>query len=228
MGSKSRWQTLLREREAKQVQVWEKVENFFRGYQEKWSPVSWKIFVFREGRYLLVRFALLYSFFALVSNQVNLWNIAFVAFGLYFLFDIVIVNTSISFITMEPINNLRSFLFTFFAFTHIIVVFAIFYKFYQEEFVLRMCDSQVLYFSAVTITTLGYGDFVPDKSATIAQMLVILEVLTGLFFITGVFARIINFKTNKPNKNQGKEQIPDKSNSAKESVQGIPNKSGSH
>ena len=52
----------------------------------------------------------------------------------------------------------------------------------------------ILYFSAVTITTLGYGDFVPTKSGTIAQILVVFELLTGLYFLTGVLARITSFR----------------------------------
>ena len=195
--SKSIWQPLFRKRKTRQSRIWKKVENFFSCYERKCSLSSCKIFVFREGWFLLGRFVLLYISFTLISNQVSFWNIIFVGVGLYFLFDILMVNTSVSFVTMKPISNLRSFLFTFFAFTQIIIVFAIFYKFYQEEFVSRMCDSQVLYFSAVTMTTLGYGDFVPNRSGTIAQTLVILEVLTGLFFVTGVFARIINFSAKQ-------------------------------
>jgi len=193
------------ERVARQKLFWKKVENFFRHYEQDCSFSSRKLFVYREGWFLLVRFIFLYASFAIVGNQVNFCNLAFVLIGVYFLFDIVMVNTSISFVTKDPINKLRSFLFSFFTFTHIIVAFGIFYKFVQEQFVLRMCDSQVLYFSTVTITTLGYGDFVPEKSGTIAQMLVILEVLTGLFFITGVFARIISLEVNEPNETQIKE-----------------------
>jgi voltage-gated potassium channel len=192
VGSKSKWRPILRDRELKQARVWEKVESFFRYYEMNCSLTSCKLFVFREGCFLLIRFILLYASFTLVDNQLNFFNAILVLIGLYFLFDVVMVNTSISFVTMGPINNLRSFLFTFFTFTHIIVAFGIFYKFVQEQFASIMCDSQVLYFSTVTITTLGYGDFVPSKSGTIAQTFVILEVLTGLFFITGVFARIIS------------------------------------
>jgi hypothetical protein len=62
-----------------------------------------------------------------------------------------------------------------------------------------MCNFQVLYFRTVTITTLGYGDFVPNKSGTMAQMLVVLELLTGLYFLTGVLAKIINSKSGTSN-----------------------------
>lgn len=115
------------------------------------------------------------------------------------LIDLLIVNTSVSFVTKDPINSLRSFLFTFFAFTHVIIAYGIFYKFNGDQFNFILCNTQALYFSAVTITTLGYGDVLPKLSSAVAQMLVILELLTGLFFITGVLARIITFDKNKQN-----------------------------
>jgi hypothetical protein len=194
LGRKLLSHKLYPERKKKQENFWKYIEDFFRRYEQEWNPVSrWKIFVFREGWYLLIRFILLCLVFVAVSNEINVYNIIFVVIGLLFLFDILAFNTSNSFITMTPINSLRSFFLTFFAFTHLIIAYGIFYKFFKEQFAIDMCNTQLLYFSAVTITTLGDGTFLPDQSGTMVQMLVILELLTGLFFISGVIARIINF-----------------------------------
>jgi hypothetical protein len=103
-------------------------------------------------------------------------------------------NTSIAFVTRNPINNLRSFIFTFFTFIHVVVIYGIFYKFLQHQLSENMSNLQVLYFGIVTITTLGYGDFVPEKWGTMAQIIVTLELLTGLFFIVGIFVRIAGSK----------------------------------
>ena len=207
MGSKLRSQKLYPDREKNQKRFWKYIEDLFRRYEQEWNPVSrWKIFIFREGWYLLIRFILLCLVFVVVSNEINVYNIFFVVIGLLFLFDILIFNTSNSFITMTPINSLRSFFLTFFAFTHLIIAYGIFYKFFKEQFAIDMCNTQLLYFSAVTITTLGDGMFLPDQSGTTVQMLVILELLTGLFFISGVIARIINFTSagsaSKENKSE--------------------------
>ena len=68
-----------------------------------------------------------------------------------------------------------------------------------------MCNSQLVYFSTVTITTLGYGEFVPNKSGTVAQILVVFELLTGIFFLTGVLARIISFGRDKSSEDEDPE-----------------------
>lgn len=192
MGSKSRWAHLYPDRKEKQVQRWERIATFFRRYEQEWSLTARKFFVYREGWYLLVRVVILGTLFMMITTDVNIKNILILILAAYFLLDLLIVNTSIAFVTMAPISSLRSFLLTFFAFTHIIVAFGIFYKFYGDQFNAIMCDSQILYFSTITITTLGYGDFVPSRSGTMVQILVIKEVLTGLFFVAGVLARVIN------------------------------------
>lgn len=192
MGSKSRWAHLFPERKERQDHLWETIGSLFRRYEQEWSPAATKLFVNREGWYLLLRVAALGALFMMITTEVNIKNILILFLTIYLLLDLLIVNTSIAFVTMQPISSLRSFLLTLFAFTHIIVVFSIFYKFYGDQFNTTMCDSHILYFSTITITTLGYGDFVPKKSGTMVQLLVIKEVLTGLFFVTGVLARVIN------------------------------------
>ncbi len=205
MGSKSRWEHLFPGRKEKQVQLWKTIGELLRRYGQEWSPAASKLFVYREGWYLLFRFVLLCVLFVLISSELNTWNIIILMATVYMLLDLLIANTSFSFVTMKPINSLRSFLLTLFAFTHVIIAYGIFFKFYGEQFNSNMCGFQVLYFSTVTITTLGYGDFVPIKSGTMAQILVVLELLTGLFFLTGVLARIINFKQVIPNEKKTSE-----------------------
>jgi hypothetical protein len=199
LGSKSRWAHLFPERKKKQEQLWQGIGKLLRRYEQEGNPASWKIFVNREGWYLWIRFALLCALFYLMSSEFNVWNIFILLIAAFSLVDILAANTSASFVTMQPIDNLRSFILTFFAFTHIIVAFAIFYKYNQEQFAFKMCTTQLLYFSAVTITTLGDGTFLPNRTGTAVQVLIIVELLIGLFFITGVFARIINLdiKTKK-------------------------------
>jgi hypothetical protein len=47
----------------------------------------------------------------------------------------------------------------------------------------------VLYFSFITLTTIGYGDFAP--TSTLGQKIAILEGLTGQFYIAAVMATIV-------------------------------------
>jgi voltage-gated potassium channel Kch len=48
---------------------------------------------------------------------------------------------------------------------------------------------QVTYFSFVTLATLGYGDISP--ASPIAQVIVILEAVTGVFYLAVVVASLI-------------------------------------
>ena len=51
------------------------------------------------------------------------------------------------------------------------------------------------YFSFVTLTTLGYGDISP--ATPIAEVLVILEAVTGMFYFAIVVASLIGAAKNK-------------------------------
>lgn len=169
---------------------WKILEKCLSTYETKYSPATWKYLRNSRSLYLLIRFFLLCICLIFASNRTTWWNIPCGIISIAFLLDILIANTSIAYVTRNPMNDLRSFTLTFFAFIHIIIIYGIFYKFVQNQFNEDMCNWQVIYFSIVTITTLGYGDFVPEKWGTIAQIIVSLELLTGLFFIVGVFTRI--------------------------------------
>ena len=49
--------------------------------------------------------------------------------------------------------------------------------------------SDLFYFSVVTLTTLGYGDFLPLSQA--AKTLVSIEALTGQLYLTVIVARLV-------------------------------------
>ncbi|MBN2087611.1 two pore domain potassium channel family protein [Candidatus Peregrinibacteria bacterium] len=185
---------LLRKYKNRSKKPWRQIEKKFKYYELVCSPANWGKNKFYVGQYLIIRFILLSLFFAFISNKNTLCNYLLLFLTTYLLFDLMVSNISTSFITMSPLNKLRSFVLTFFAFIQIILSFGIYYKFLQDKFNYVMCNSQIIYFSAVTITTLGFGDFRPNETETSAQIVVIVEVLTGLIFITGVFARILNFK----------------------------------
>ena len=55
--------------------------------------------------------------------------------------------------------------------------------------------STMTYFSFVTLTTLGYGDMSPVT--TIAEVLVILEAVTGMFYFAIIVASLIGAARDK-------------------------------
>ena len=58
-----------------------------------------------------------------------------------------------------------------------------------------------LYFSFVTLSTVGYGDIVPI--ARVARMLAILEATTGLFYVTILIARLVALYSSPRNEASG-------------------------
>jgi len=56
--------------------------------------------------------------------------------------------------------------------------------------------SDIVYFSFITLTTIGYGDIVPVGEG--ARLLVIVEGVTGQFYIAAVVARLISLHVAKP------------------------------
>ncbi len=73
--------------------------------------------------------------------------------------------------------------------------------------------SQLLYFSFITLLTIGYGDIVPTQVHS--QTAVIIEGIIGQFYIAILVARIvsvytyfIDLKTNKKNTPPKKKQLP--------------------
>jgi len=65
-----------------------------------------------------------------------------------------------------------------------------------------MVRFQALYFSFVTLTTVGYGDIVPLSKA--ARVLAAAEAMAGVFFPTIVIARLVAlYSTTKPARSDG-------------------------
>ena len=58
--------------------------------------------------------------------------------------------------------------------------------------------NQLLYFSFVTLTTLGYGDISPDTS--IAQHWAILQAILGQFYLAVLVARLVSLYSARSNK----------------------------
>jgi hypothetical protein len=53
-----------------------------------------------------------------------------------------------------------------------------------------MVGLEAVYFSFVTLSTLGYGDIIP--ASNISRMLAVLEATTGMFYVTVLIARLVS------------------------------------
>jgi hypothetical protein len=122
--------------------------------------------------------------------------------------DTLITHTSISFINRFPANPLRSGIFALFSLFTIIVAFAVFFVLANSGFTDKAESAEsilslfrAVYFSFVTITTLGYGDIVPlggTFMGYIAQLLVMLELVVGLYFLLIILATVASWGNSPP------------------------------
>lgn len=53
----------------------------------------------------------------------------------------------------------------------------------------KMAGMEAIYFSFVTLSTIGYGDIIPTSH--MSRMLAILEAMTGMFYVTVLIARLV-------------------------------------
>jgi len=58
-----------------------------------------------------------------------------------------------------------------------------------------------LYFSYVTLTTVGYGDIIPASGA--ARMLAMIEAMSGMFYVTLLIARLVALYSLKVQRDGG-------------------------
>lgn len=110
-----------------------------------------------------------------------------------FLLDILLVNTSVSIVTRSPASALRSVVLTFFSYLSVGIAFGVFYTGVKDDFgPLPLSDAwRLLYFSLVTMTTLGYGDITPLPNRLTVQFLVMLELGLSVYFLVILVARVI-------------------------------------
>jgi hypothetical protein len=182
---------------------WLKLEWWLLRYAMEWSPRRrgrWaKYFHDHVVIYMLCQLIVLGLAIAIVSTEFH-W--IFMILGLVFAVivgvDVLLVNTSIVFVSRIPSNSLRSVTLSFFAFVLIALVYSVFYLAMASAFVNLNTWFDAIYFSFITITTVGYGDIHvasigAEPLRTAAQLIIISEILTGLYFLATILATLVQW-----------------------------------
>jgi hypothetical protein len=171
---------------------WLRREKNVLRYELVYSPLRWfgcwkGLFQGRTGWYVSARFGVLLISFLLTLT--SCWfGLISIAIGIITIVDILLANTSAAFFAWKPAHPLRSVVLATFSFVQLVVAFSIFYVILASNFKPPLDTFEALYFSFVTITTLGYGDILPNT--VLAQSIVILELIAGLYFIVVVVGTI--------------------------------------
>jgi len=135
-------------------------------------------------------------------EQGGVWSVVIKILVCWILVDVVLVLVRIVFLNQyrawvggTPLSINRSILLLIANFAQIVLCFSILYLSTQSIAAGGssgspiICSLQSLYFSVVTITTLGYGDFCPANS--LGQGLVIVEVFIGFVFVVLIFGHFV-------------------------------------
>jgi hypothetical protein len=94
-----------------------------------------------------------------------------------------------------PVSRLRMLALTFVGYATIGVAFAILYALQSSAFEKSPSVYDLVYFSFITLATIGYGDLSPNQSKPIAQTTVIAEHIIALYYLAVVIVVIVSMTT---------------------------------
>ena len=188
---------------------WLHVESLITRWEFAFSPFRWfncwgGLLTDNVGRYLCVRLLLLLSIVAVEFHLPGgflggFLLMIFHAIAVVTIVDVMVSNISIAFISHFPANPLRTAIFTLLSFFSLAVAFAVLYGTSPSAFhnaSAKLDAVSAVYFSLITLATVGYGDFSPQN--TIFRIVVVCEVLIGLFFVTVILAIISSWAMKRP------------------------------
>lgn len=147
---------------------------------------------------------LLAVFLALAVTATTFWPLSLVL-ALYVSTDVLLQTTSAVFITQQPRVLLRTVFLRLVGFVELALAFAVFHSAGPPGSYavagscvdwLRPIDAA--YFSFVTMVTLGYGDVAPCSNTDFGKLVVVGQIFTSLYFLTGLFATLSSWASGGP------------------------------
>ncbi len=118
--------------------------------------------------------------------------------------DVLLNATSVAFISRFPAHALRSVVIAIISFGLIAIAFGVLYTSSVDGFIrdgakLTLSRLDGVYFSFVTVATLGYGDIHPHQESWVPKLLVICELLIGAYFLSILLATHAAWMSTPPN-----------------------------
>ncbi len=188
---------------------WLSVQSWLARYDDRYSPRSWfgawgGWLAARVGLYVVLRFLFLLLALSLTAAgpergpartglDVFAWALATCA-----IVDILLVHTYIAFVRRSTADPLRTTVLALFSFAQLALAYAALYALIGAQFQPPLHAVRAVYFSFVTVSTLGFGDIKPLDDAWLAQSMVVAELILGLYFLAVVVAIVTSWANAPP------------------------------
>jgi hypothetical protein len=174
----------------RQLRIFDEADNVGAYILVMWAFLLWLLLAVSFDGYLLPQYARPF------------WRMGLGVLAAALAADILTVNSAIAFVSRGPAHPLRSAIFGVSALAQLGTVFAVFYACLREGLcrpVLPVFD--VLYFSFVTMATVGYGDLRPADYGGLADLLklvVIAQLLISIFFAGVILTTVVQWANETP------------------------------
>jgi ion channel len=156
----------------------------------------------RAGLYHFCRLLLLIAaVFVAAPDALQLTRCGVILVGSYFLYDILLLSTYATFISRYPSHPFRSLVLNLSSFFQVAVAYAIIYKFASNAFAHSLDTVGAIYFSVVTISTVGYGDIQVASASPHAgalEIAIVSEIVVGLYMLAGLIAVVASWANQMP------------------------------
>ena len=194
---------------------WLRLRRHLLTYEQSWSPAAQLRRLAPDsfedsGPYLVARFALLLLSLFVATSDGIIWRFFAVIGSLIFVVDILLTHISIAFVSRLPADALRSVAFALFSFIQLAVGFAVFFAALGPSFVpvditpkvpVRIGYFDSMYFSLLIMTTVGWGDLMPDPQSAIPKFLISLQLLASLSFLAIALQIMVSWSSQHPTEN---------------------------
>jgi len=146
---------------------------------------------------------------ALVGPLWCWWPVLFILVGAFMVWDILVYSASVAFVTQGPRFPVRTIILTVGALLQLGLAFAVLYRALVPPVTLgpqwvvgashrNLSGAEALYFSFVTMATVGFGDIRPADGAWGAQAVVVAQICVGLVFLACVLATVVTWVNAVP------------------------------
>lgn len=173
---------------------------------EQFSPLNLLHFGGRAGVYHLFR-SIAFVLLVLIADPHGSWFTRYVPvlLSIYLLYDAILLSTFATFVSRYPAHPLRSLVLNLSAFFQCGLGYAVIFKIVGDMFSHSLTWIDSIYFSIVTIATVGFGDIAVSQSLRnrwYVEILIISEIAIGLYMLAGLIAVVASWANQRPDARQ--------------------------